>query len=218
MWEHLFEKKGIYRAGPFPMSQRGNQHILVVADYISKWSEVYPVRTVDAPEIAKVFAENCISHYGVPLELHTDQGRNFKSNLFSEMCKLLKINKTRTITLHRQSDGMVELFNRTLLQHLSKVVNEHQEDWDHYIPLFLLAYRSSILESTHHTPAKVIFGHELKLLYDWEIGTPLEKPMTINEFVMEMRNRLKGTYKIYKNRLHLASNWMKTRYDVRANS
>ncbi len=91
-------------------------------------------------KIAKVFVENWILHCGVPLELHTDQGRNFKSNLFAEMCKLLKINKIRTTALHPQSDGMVERFNRTFLQHLSKVVDEHQEEWDHYIPLFILAY------------------------------------------------------------------------------
>ncbi len=77
------------------------------------------------------------------------------------MCTLLKINKIRTTALHLQSDGMVERFKRSLLQHLSKVIKEHQEDWDHYIPLFMLAYRSAILKSTHHTPAKMVFGHEL---------------------------------------------------------
>ncbi len=41
----------------------------------------------DAPVILKVFAENWISHYGILLELQIDQGRNFESNLFSEMCK-----------------------------------------------------------------------------------------------------------------------------------
>ncbi len=40
----------------------------------------------------------------------------------------------------------------------------------------------------------------------------------IDEFVIEMRNRLKRTYKIVRNRLDLALDWMKTRYDVRANS
>ncbi len=131
-------------------------HILVVADYFSKWCEAYPVPKIDAQEIAKVCGK-LISHYGAPLELHKDQGKNFESNLFLEMCKLLKIHKTRTTALYTQSDGKVERFNRTLLQHLSKVVNEQQEDLDHYIPLFMLAYRSLIHESTH--AANAIFGH-----------------------------------------------------------
>ncbi len=99
---HPFERIAIDLTWPFPMSRKGNRHILVVADYFSKWCGAYPVLTIDALEIAKVFVENWISHYGVPLELHTDQGRNFESNLFAEMCKLLNINKTRTTALHQQ--------------------------------------------------------------------------------------------------------------------
>ncbi len=129
------------------MSQRGNRHIFVVADYFSKWCKAYPVPTIDAP--VEVFVENCISHYDVTLELRTNQGRNFKSNLFSEICKQ-------------------EQFNRTLLQHLSNIVCKHQEDQDHYISFFMLTYRSLIRESVQRTPAKVICGHELRLPCDLE--------------------------------------------------
>ncbi len=62
-------------AGPFPMSRRGSGYILVMADYFRKWCEIYPVPTIDTPEIANVFVENSTSHYGVLLELHTNQGR-----------------------------------------------------------------------------------------------------------------------------------------------
>ncbi len=34
--------------------------------------------------------EKCISRYGIPLELHTDQERDFELNLFSEICKQLR--------------------------------------------------------------------------------------------------------------------------------
>ncbi len=36
---HPFERIDMDLAGPYPMSQRGNQYILVVADYFSKWCE-----------------------------------------------------------------------------------------------------------------------------------------------------------------------------------
>mgnify|MGYP005983619239 CR=1 FL=1 len=74
------------------------------------------------------------------MELHSNQARNFESNLFQMVTEVLGIRKTRTIPLHLQSDGMVERFNRTMEEHISKVVGEHQKDWDRYLPLFLLAY------------------------------------------------------------------------------
>ena len=69
-----------------------------------------------------------VSRFGVPLMLHSDQGRDFKSMVFSEMCGLLGIAKTRTTPLHPQLDGMVEHFNRTLQAQLSKFVEDHQCD------------------------------------------------------------------------------------------
>ncbi len=61
-----FERILIDLAGQFPTPRRGNRHILVVADYFSKWCEAYPAPTINVPEIAKVFVENWISHYGEP--------------------------------------------------------------------------------------------------------------------------------------------------------
>ncbi len=104
-------------------------------------------------------------------------------NLFTDLCKQLKINKTRTSELYPQSDGMVEQFHRTLLQPISMVVDDYQEDWDNYIPLFILAYRSAIHEYQSYTSQDDIFGHGLKRLCDLKFGTPPEKLMPINELL-----------------------------------
>ncbi len=74
---HKFERMAMDLARPFLISRRGNQHILAVAYYFSKWCEAYPVPIIDASEIAKVFVENWVPYYGVLLDLHTNQGRNF---------------------------------------------------------------------------------------------------------------------------------------------
>ena len=113
--------------------------------------------------MAKQLVHNFCCRYGAPMEIHTDQGRNFESRVFKELCRLLGIRKTRTTPLHPQSDGMAERFNRTLEQHLSKVVDENQPDWDQRIPLFLMAYRSSVHDTTGMTPAKLVFGWEIRL-------------------------------------------------------
>ena len=62
---------------------------------------------------------------------------------------------------------MVERVNRTMEEHLSKVVAEHQKDWDLYLSLFLLAYKSVVHDTTGQTPARIVFGKELLVrLYD----------------------------------------------------
>ncbi len=49
-----------------------------------------------------------------------------------------------------------------------------------------------------------------------QFGTPSEKPVPINEFVMKMRNCLGRTYTIVRDQLHIFSEKMTTRYDIQA--
>ncbi|RYA68429.1 hypothetical protein DD592_26820, partial [Enterobacter cloacae complex sp. 2DZ2F20B] len=178
-----FERIAIDVAGPFPVTNDGNKFILVASDYFSKWPDAYAIPNQEAVTVAKVLVDNWISRFGVPLELHSDQGRNFESNVFQRVMQLLGIRKTRTTPLHPQSDGMVERFNRTMEQHLSKVVEEHQRDWDQHLPLFLLVYRAAIHDTTGQTPAHVVFGKELRLPCELVFGLPSEEPMEVRDYV-----------------------------------
>ena len=65
-----------------------------------------------------------ICRSGVPSQLHSDQGTNFESKVFVEVCRLLDIEKPGVTPLHPQSDGQVERpppppgvkrFSRTLI-------------------------------------------------------------------------------------------------------
>ena len=64
--------------------------------------------------VAHLLVTEVISRVDVPLQIHTDQGHNFKLVLFKGVCSLLDIEKTRTTPLHQQSDEMVKQLNHTL--------------------------------------------------------------------------------------------------------
>ena len=82
--------------GPLPESDKGNKYILVVGDYLSKWMEAYPIPDQTATTVAEKFVNEFVCRFGVPDVLHSDQGRNFESQIFAEMCSALGIEKTRT--------------------------------------------------------------------------------------------------------------------------
>ncbi|KAG5888709.1 hypothetical protein JTB14_035774 [Gonioctena quinquepunctata] len=185
-----FERIAIDIAGPFPVSDHGNKYILVAMDYFSKWAEAYALPNQEAITVADVLVKEWICRFGIPMELHSDQGRNFESNLFQEICLLLNIRKTRTTALHPQSDGMVERMNRTINRHLSKVVSDHQRDWDQYLHLFLMAYRSAVHESTGQTPASIIMGRELRLPCDLKFGIPPGQDTAGEDYVSKLRQRM----------------------------
>ncbi|CAI5685570.1 unnamed protein product [Oreochromis niloticus] len=122
----------------------GNRYVLVAMDYFTKWPEAYAVPDQSATTTAERLVEEMFAHFGVPAELHSDQGRNFELKVFGEICRRLGVEKTRTTPLHPQSDGLVERFNRTLATQLAILTSRHQRDWDRHLPLVLWSYRTAI--------------------------------------------------------------------------
>ena len=90
---------------PLPRSRRGNRYILTVQCSFTKWAEVFAISNQCATTCAKVLVRNWICRFGVPDSIHSDQGLNFESKIFSEMWQLLSINKTHTSAYHPEGNG-----------------------------------------------------------------------------------------------------------------
>ena len=96
----------------------GFRYILVITDNFSKWTEAFPMKNKCADTVADILVENIILRFGMPLVIHSDQGREFENGLMKSLCALLGCTKTRTAPYHPESDGMIERFNRTCLMML----------------------------------------------------------------------------------------------------
>ena len=99
--------------GEFPETENGNKYIIVISEYFSKWVVAAATPDQTAQTVAEVLLNQYITIFGAPRQIHTDQGRNFESELIKTLSQLLGVNKTRTTPYRPQSDGLVERFNRT---------------------------------------------------------------------------------------------------------
>lgn len=90
-----------------PITSRGNRYVLVVQDYFSKYVNLYAIPDQHSTTLSKCLFKNFICDYGIPEMLHTDQGRQFESDLVKHLCELMGIQKTCTSPYHPQCDGMI---------------------------------------------------------------------------------------------------------------
>ena len=209
------ERVAVDILGPVPETENGNQYILVVTDYFTKWVEAFPLRDHPASTVAEVLMEQFISRFGVPKQIHSDQGREFESKLMAELCKLLKIKKTRTTPYNPKSDGLVERFNRTVKQMLTMLVADAQNDWDDHLPYVMMAYRASIHESTKCTPNLLMLNREVNLPIDLMVGSPSEDegPVCPVEYVEWVRLATEEAFEFVRKNLRLSALRQKQYYD-----
>ncbi|KAJ8360627.1 hypothetical protein SKAU_G00171520 [Synaphobranchus kaupii] len=74
------ERVGVDILEPFPVTDSGNRYILVAMDYF-KWPETFAILDQSVATTAERLVEEMFTRFGAPAELHSDQGRNFESQV-----------------------------------------------------------------------------------------------------------------------------------------
>ena len=198
------------------VTPRGNTCMMVVSDYYTKYTKVFPLKNHTAVTCAEAFVKGWVLSLGAPLMMHSDQGREFESQLWSEMCSYLAICKTRTNPYRPQSDGQVERFNRTMVEMMKPLVNEEQDDWDEKCEFVMHAYNNSVNASTNCTPNLLVFGEDIIMPADLVfgvVGISPDVPCTIL-FVESLRERFKFAYETVRLHLQKSAKWQKVGYDT----
>ena len=202
--------------GPFPESTSGNRYALVITDYFTKYVEIYPMVNQEASSVATVLVRDFFSRYGVPHFLHSDQGTQFESKLFTEICELLQIEKTRTTPFHPQSDGLAERNIKTLSRMIAMNVGSSQNEWDVNLPFLSMAYRATPQASTGLSPNYMMFGRELCMPIDLMIGAPPDATLSQLEYVKELQTRLTQAYQLARLNLKKSAERQRKYYNERA--
>ena len=212
------ERIAIDIMGPLPITSNKARYLLVVSCYFTKWLDAIPINTIDAKTVATKLIEKFISVFGVPMQLHSDQGSNFESQVFQEVCNILGIQKTRTTPGRPQSDGMIERACRSIQAMLSAFVSQNQKDWDTHIPLLMMAYRSSVHDTTKCTPSAMMLGREIRLPIDLALGLPEKRQSKCEtDYAYELEKHLVETHNFARKHMQVSSDGMKTYYDKSAN-
>jgi len=202
-------------SGPWPLSLDGNRYILVVTDHLTRWSEAYPIPDQEAKTVAEVFVTQFVARYGTPLMVHTDQGRNFTSRLFQEMCQLLGVKKTQTTAFRPQSNGIVERLNKTIGTMIASYIEDNQRCWDEELSLLMMAYRATPHETLGLTPNELMLGRQVNMPVDIMVRLPQTPEFTgENSYVASLRIRLQEAYEQARESLGTGAEKQKRYYDL----
>ena len=202
--------------GPLPESDNGNSYILLVFDYFTRWAKAYAIPNQEAPTVATKLVDEMFCRFSIPEQFHTDQGRQFESEVVKEVSKLLNIHKTRTTPYHPQSDGLVERLNRTILNMLATTVKDHPLEWETHIRKLCMAYNTSVHPTTGYTPFFLMFGRQARIPLDITYTTPAEEAPSPSHCATQLKDSLVHAYKCVRNRMGTELGRQKELYDKKS--
>ena len=168
---------------------------------------------------AKFLFEEVICRFGMPKSLISDHGKNYKSILFAQLCKLCQINTRNSTFYHPEGNGLVERMNKTIKQILTMYVNTSHTNWDVHLQAAISAYNTTIQDSIGCSPYEVLFGHKPSLLADVILSNPVTvDPKPLAQYLSDLKQNVQKIHQKVDNKLSVSRDRQKQYYDRFINS
>ncbi|GJS36310.1 reverse transcriptase domain-containing protein [Tanacetum coccineum] len=174
-----FYKWEIDIAGPFPERPGKVKFLIVAIDYFTKWIEAKAVSTITGNQVKKFVWDNIVCRFGLPGEIISDNGKQFRDNPFKDWCEKLCIRQCFAFVKHPQANGLVERANRSLGEGIKARLDEKSKDLIEELPHVLWAHRTMIKSSNGETPFSLTYCMEAVI--PAEIGMPTLRTAEIDQ-------------------------------------
>jgi transposase InsO family protein len=150
--------------GTTPATKHGRSFLLVISDRYSKFAKTVPLRTVTTLSVARAFCDQWAYVYGPPVSLLTENRPQLTAKFLQAVRGELGIQKVFTTAYHPQTNGNVELYNRTILVSIGGYVAARKYDWDDYTSAVTFAYDCRVHSSIGMPPFELALWRPPPLL------------------------------------------------------
>ena len=156
------------------------------------------------------------ARFGLPLQIFSDQGRNFDGKLFEALCKALQIHKARITPYRPAANGQEERFNRTLMDAVRCFLGKKKQDqWDKYLQQIAMAIRASVNSSTGFTPNRLMLGREVNTPANLMFPCPKSQSVDYGSYVNDLVENIQSAHDSARRNLKTSLKRIKKNYDLK---
>ncbi|GJY96148.1 reverse transcriptase domain-containing protein [Tanacetum coccineum] len=153
------------------VEEEGNTWMTPICEYLTK-----EILLIDKKK-ARVVRRKTTS-FGLPGEIVSDNGKQFRDNPFKDWCEKLCIRQCFASAKNPQTNGLVERANRSLGEGIKARLDERSKDWIEELSHVLWSHRTMIKSSNGETPFSLTYGTDSVI--PAKIGMPTLRTMEVD--------------------------------------
>ena len=147
--------------GPLRPESEEHSYLLTIRDRNTGFVQMVPLIDKSTSTVTRCFKTNWVAIFGVPEKVITDNGKEFVSGEFENMCTSFGITHIKSTCYHPQSNGFIERVHRMVKTALRTL--DEQEHWVHQIPLITLMLNNQVTDTNSYTPYQKTFGKTCRI-------------------------------------------------------
>ena len=151
--------------GPLPTTEEGNKYIVTFIDVLTRYGMAVAVRDKTARTVARAMFEKIFAVFGVAENITSDQGGEYINEVLENALKYFKIKHRSVSSYHPAANGIVEKYNRQLIQILKAQVQEDYTQWDRGLCLAVFSYNVGYNRTIQDSPFFLLFGRDPVIPY-----------------------------------------------------
>ena len=168
----------------------GYQTVMKDIDVLSRCFFTYPLIEATATNVAKVRIDIMTKHSYLPTTLITDKESAFTSTIIAEITQIVGITLKCATTKHPQTIGKLERTHASHKTNLKMASGDYRRQWQKYLPLAVLKYKTTYHSSIGCEPSKVFHGRIHFNVLEHKLGNnPNKNFLPTTEFAEEVQRR-----------------------------
>jgi len=211
--ERPFQKIYIDFLGPYPRSKEGFIGIFIVLDHLTRFPLIGRIRKFSSETAIKFLKEQVISVFGCPEMIVSDNGKQFRCDLFEQFVKSRGIRHQLTALYSPQANAS-ERVNRSIITGIRAYIGAKHNSWDKHLYEIGESLRSSFHQTLGCSPYFALFGQQMASHgADYKLFRQLH---TIEGEVISRNDKLALIRKQLTEKIDQAFNKSAKRYNLRS--
>ena len=154
-----------------PLSRQASyKYIVIYVDKYTKLCNATALTSIKALPVAKAFLNDWCLIYGFAAHLHSDNGKQFISEVLENLCRVCGIDQRFISPYNARANGQVEGYCCIIKNALKKLVQDKPSQWKELMPKVIFGLNTCVNSTTSYAPTELFFAQSVRLPHDLYYG------------------------------------------------